>query len=366
MNRILKLLCSLILLFNIIICQGIEIILTREPPQKYYFNYKFLNIPTIINPSHTDDASNLLVKKEYEITFEDVEYLLPIVCTEDSTYFADINNNGRFEKSEKIVFPEYNIYGQQHINLGLNSKLPNIQSIYLRKDYYGDLHFGLSELYVGQLVILQDTLRICLFLEPGIFKYQISENLYIAIDKDNDMYFNSNEIFPTKQPFSISNHLYTITDLSHKADNLLLTIKNVKSLTSPIEGFYHPDITLKSISDMKNVRLSDFHNKLVVMNFWFINCSPCIKKIPSLNKLPLKYPSIEFLAINPIDDINTIRSFVKNRSYIFKHFVIDNTSAYNINVRSMPHTVILNKNRKIVYKGNATTKNIIKIIESQL
>jgi peroxiredoxin len=39
--------------------------------------------------------------------------------------------------------------------------------------------------------------------------------------------------------------------------------------------------------------------KIVVLNFWFIDCHPCITEIPGLNKLVAEYKSknVEFLAI---------------------------------------------------------------------
>jgi thiol-disulfide isomerase/thioredoxin len=43
--------------------------------------------------------------------------------------------------------------------------------------------------------------------------------------------------------------------------------------------------------------LLDFEGKIVVVNFWATWCSPCIKEMPSLERLSLKLPSRDFAVI---------------------------------------------------------------------
>ena len=45
------------------------------------------------------------------------------------------------------------------------------------------------------------------------------------------------------------------------------------------------------------LNLQEMKGKIVVFNFWFINCPPCKREIPELNKLVEKYKEVVVLAI---------------------------------------------------------------------
>jgi len=45
-----------------------------------------------------------------------------------------------------------------------------------------------------------------------------------------------------------------------------------------------PDFTLKDSQD-RSWRLSDYRGRLVLMNFWSVDCSPCVQELPGLARL---------------------------------------------------------------------------------
>lgn len=61
----------------------------------------------------------------------------------------------------------------------------------------------------------------------------------------------------------------------------------------------------------KKISLESLRGKVVVLNFWFAGCQPCVAEIPELNKLVSEFKDrdVVFLALT-WDDAATARSFL--------------------------------------------------------
>jgi peroxiredoxin len=58
-----------------------------------------------------------------------------------------------------------------------------------------------------------------------------------------------------------------------------------------------PEFKLKDLDD-KEVRLSDFKGKIVVLNFWATWCGPCLKEMPDFAELQNQYSKdVQFIGI---------------------------------------------------------------------
>lgn len=64
--------------------------------------------------------------------------------------------------------------------------------------------------------------------------------------------------------------------------------------------------------DGKQLALSDFHGKVVVVNVWGSWCGPCRREAPALEETYTKYQSkgVQFLGINTRDDNAAAQAFV--------------------------------------------------------
>lgn len=78
-----------------------------------------------------------------------------------------------------------------------------------------------------------------------------------------------------------------------------------------------PDFTLKTL-DGKEVKLSDYRGKKVILNFWATWCPPCKAEIPHMEKYyksSAKNDNVEILAVNLTKsdkDEDYIKDFVKS------------------------------------------------------
>lgn len=126
--------------------------------------------------------------------------------------------------------------------------------------------------------------------------------------------------------------------------------------------------------DMQGTRFSlkELKGKIIVLNFWFINCPPCRMEIPQLNELVETYkenPDVVFIAVS-LDDKYDITDFLKNNP--FKYHIIDGgryiASRYGIN--AYPTHVVLDKEGKVLFHtsgfGMSTVYWLKKSIEAGL
>ena len=73
----------------------------------------------------------------------------------------------------------------------------------------------------------------------------------------------------------------------------------------------YKDVSFKNRLE-KDINLSDYNGKLLLMNFWATWCEPCKEEMPSLDKLSVdkKFKNLEILPINiGQEKINKIEEF---------------------------------------------------------
>jgi thiol-disulfide isomerase/thioredoxin len=129
-----------------------------------------------------------------------------------------------------------------------------------------------------------------------------------------------------------------------------------------------PDTDAKSKYDFKgqdvingkNVSLSDYKGKPVIVNFFATWCGPCVSEIPGFVNLQKKYDGkIQFIGLSVDDESGVVKKFIKNKGINFPVIMSKSEieSAYG-GVSSIPVTVILDG------KGNLIEKIVGGISES--
>ncbi|MBL3640877.1 MULTISPECIES: TlpA disulfide reductase family protein [Bacillaceae] len=111
-------------------------------------------------------------------------------------------------------------------------------------------------------------------------------------------------------------------------------------------GAKAPDFSLKTL-DGKQVELSDYEGKKVMLNFWATWCPPCKKEMPDMEKYTQQAgDDVVVLAVN-IDPENDVQAFVEDNGITFT-IPLDSQSAKNpVNERykilSIPTTYFIDK-----------------------
>jgi peroxiredoxin len=84
-----------------------------------------------------------------------------------------------------------------------------------------------------------------------------------------------------------------------------------------VAGKSMPDFSARSIKG-KRITAAGLKGKIIVANFWFTTCPPCIAEMPALNRLVEEYDSagVVFLGF-AINDKKRLRKFLKKTAFKF-------------------------------------------------
>ncbi len=112
-----------------------------------------------------------------------------------------------------------------------------------------------------------------------------------------------------------------------------------------------PDLELRTLSGSV-VTLSELDSKVTLINFWATWCGPCVKEMPSLQKLSDAYSAkgLNVIGINLDEDPEAVlEKFLEKNQIKFRSFVDSKGDlADRFNVSGLPLTLVIDKNRRLL------------------
>ncbi|HEX8999034.1 MAG TPA: redoxin domain-containing protein [Blastocatellia bacterium] len=120
-----------------------------------------------------------------------------------------------------------------------------------------------------------------------------------------------------------------------------------KNKTATEKGFKQaaPSVRLASL-DGTHFELNALGGKIVVLNLWFIGCSPCRKEIPQLNNLVQEFSGKPVVFLAPsFDTAESLREFLKTTAFAY-HIVPNAEAIINgpFNASSFPTHIVIDQN----------------------
>ena len=112
-----------------------------------------------------------------------------------------------------------------------------------------------------------------------------------------------------------------------------------------------PDFTVAD--DTNSIHLAGYRGKVVVLNFWWSQCVPCIQETPGLEALHHEQPDLAILGVSIDDDENNYRRFLERYHVDIATVRDPNQSAPKLyHTEAWPETYIIDRQgvirRKIV------------------
>jgi peroxiredoxin len=121
----------------------------------------------------------------------------------------------------------------------------------------------------------------------------------------------------------------------------------------PYNGDALPDFTLSDIRGKAHT-LSSYQGKVVMVNFWATYCGPCIREIPSMQRLKQKLAGKPFdiLAIDMAEEKADVEAFMQRHNIKVNFPILLDTEGTVIEqwmVSAVPTTFIIDPQGKIRY-----------------
>jgi len=103
------------------------------------------------------------------------------------------------------------------------------------------------------------------------------------------------------------------------------------------------------------INLSSLRGKVVILNFWKIDCPPCSTEKPILEKIRRKYADrgLEIVAVNLFDSGDRLKSYCQSGHFGFI-FAFDPENRFSIRKQNLasglPTTFVINSNSEAIYE----------------
>lgn len=132
------------------------------------------------------------------------------------------------------------------------------------------------------------------------------------------------------------------------------------------QGEYALDFLANDI-DGNSFKLSEYRGKVVVLNFWFIKCAPCVMEMPDLNEVVSMYDpeDVVFIGIT-FDSQELVEQFLQSTTFNYTITPNANDAVSIYGVQSFPTNMIINQQGQIVLKEIGYRTNMKDVLVSAI
>lgn len=128
---------------------------------------------------------------------------------------------------------------------------------------------------------------------------------------------------------------------------LLFSAQAASANSSPLYQLSFPDV------DNNPVELADYKGKVVLLNFWATWCPPCVKEMPSMQRLRDKFAGKDFeiVAISAGESPATVDSFMMElETELTFPILLDEKgrSFRELGIRGLPMSFLFDRNGKLI------------------
>lgn len=136
-------------------------------------------------------------------------------------------------------------------------------------------------------------------------------------------------------------------ELEQRLSETLNRLKVEDNLGKELPNFSATDISGKTYN------ILELRGKILVFNYWFTGCLPCLMEVPALNKLVERYKNnddVVFISFAP-DPVDKLKKHLKKERFLYPtvHFSEDLRSLMKL--KSYPTNVVIDRDGKYIYES---------------
>ncbi len=141
--------------------------------------------------------------------------------------------------------------------------------------------------------------------------------------------------------------------------------RNPLSIIEP--GTKAPEMDLVNLRTGDKVTLAAYRGRMVLLEFWMVNCGHCIAAVSKLNELAARYGADELvvLGINAIDSEERTRSFMSRNNVQFDVlWGTDGNANAEFGIDSFPKVALLDGAGIVRYAGGLDVQRIMSLVDT--
>lgn len=135
--------------------------------------------------------------------------------------------------------------------------------------------------------------------------------------------------------------------------------KPIISTGAVVRNFTLPRYTPAAID---STSLQQFAGKVVLLDFWFKSCGPCMQAMPHYNTLQQKFgkDGFQLITINIEDGIDDMKYFYNKYKPAYQMLFRGETLFEQLGLSGCPSSILLDKNRKVTHVFHGFNQSLIK------
>ena len=143
-------------------------------------------------------------------------------------------------------------------------------------------------------------------------------------------------------------------------------VELLRSLRQGTVGAVLPDVTGKRLDGVEE-RLSDYHGRIVLLDFWATWCGPCVADLPKLQELVARLPADRFavISISGDEELGTVTRFIQEKPMPWTNWHAGEGSDFErlLRIEGYPSYVLVGENGRILTRPPALFPPVTSLIE---
>ncbi len=231
---------------------------------------------------------------------------------------------------------------------------------FISKEYH-----KLSDTEIAIIVEEKRVFKPISYLEDGT---QITDSIAISLGLNKNAYKYKQFLYGDSEGNLklLVLKLYTEDELKQRNKSLNDKINLSKKVLKEYKGEKAPDFNFIDLQG-NSYNIESLKGKIVVINFWFIKCSACLKEMPDLNKMVDKYKDkpVVFLAVT-FDQADKVTEFLTKKEIKLNVIPNERKTITNFKIQFFPTNIIINKEGDVAYAQDGFTKDMIKVMNKTI